>query len=125
MRNLGNQRQALRVLLIHSTWTVHETENSDYASELVRAACFTEKVARDQLVIHSDNGSPMKGSTMLATLQEIGVMLSFSRPAVSNDNPFSESLFRTCTYRPDYPEKPFETLEPPGNGSLNSWPGIT
>jgi transposase InsO family protein len=92
-------------------WSVHETENSDYASELVRAACFTEKVARDQLIIHSDNGSPMKGSTMLATLQEIGVMPSFSRPAVSNDNPFSESLFRTCKYRPDYPEKPFESLE--------------
>jgi transposase InsO family protein len=84
-------------------WSVHETENSKYASELVRAACLAEQVVQDQLVIHSDNGSPMKGSIMLATLQELGVMPSFSRPSVSNDNPFSESLFRTCKYRPDYP----------------------
>jgi transposase InsO family protein len=48
---------------------------------------------------------------MLAKLQDLGVMASFSRPAVSNDNPFSESLFRTCKYRPNYPEKPFESLQ--------------
>jgi amidase len=57
-----------------------------------------------------DNGSPMKGATMLATLQALGVMPSFSRPAVSNDNPFSESLFRTMKYRPTYPTRPFENL---------------
>jgi transposase InsO family protein len=92
-------------------WDVHETENSDHASDLVRTACLAEQVPQNQLVIHSDNGSPMKGSIMLATLQDLGVMPSFSRPSVSNDNPFSESLFRTCKYRPNYPEKPFETLE--------------
>jgi transposase InsO family protein len=101
-------------------WSVHETENSTYASELVRTACLAEQVAEDQLVIHSDNGSPMKGSIMLATLQDLGVMPSFSRPSVSNDNPFSESLFRTCKYRPDYPEKPSKPWRPPGNGSRNS-----
>lgn len=47
---------------------------------------------------------------MLATLQTLGVMPSFSRPAVSNDNPFSESLFKTMKYRPAYPERPFENL---------------
>ena len=47
---------------------------------------------------------------MLATLQELGVVPSFSRPAVSNDNPYSESLFRTLKYRPEYPEKAFEDL---------------
>jgi len=59
------------------------------------------------LVLHSDNGGPMKGSTMLATLQRLGVVPSFSRPGVSNDNPFSESLFRTMKYRPGYPSRPF------------------
>ncbi len=61
------------------------------------------------LVLHSDNGGPMKGSTMLATLQRLGVVPSFSRPGVSNDNPFSESLFRTMKYRPEYPSRPFAT----------------
>ncbi len=53
----------------------------------------------------------MKGATMLATLQQLGVMPSFSRPSVSNDNPYSESLFRTLKYRPEYPEKPFTDLQ--------------
>jgi putative transposase len=52
----------------------------------------------------------MKGATMLATLQELGVMHSFSRPAVSNDNPYSESLFRTLKYRPQYPNRGFDNL---------------
>ena len=78
--------------------------------------CKRENIAPDQVVLHSDNGSPMalghpvKGATMLATLQSLGVMPSFSRPAVSNDNPFSESLFRTMKYRPTYPRRPFENL---------------
>lgn len=59
------------------------------------------------LILHSDNGSAMKGATMLATLQKLGVMPSFSRPGVSNDNPFSESLFRTLKYRSEYPTQPF------------------
>ena len=66
-----------------------------------------EKVPRDQITLHSDNGSPMKGATMLVTLQKLGVMPSFSRPSVSNDNAFSESLFRTLKYRPQYPQRPF------------------
>jgi hypothetical protein len=52
----------------------------------------------------------MKGATMLATLQQLGVIPSFSRPSVSNDNPYSESLFRTLKYRPEYPEQPFLDL---------------
>ena len=62
-------------------------------------------------MLHSDNGSAMKGSTMLATLEHLGVAASFSRPRVSNDNAYAESVFRTCKYRPDYPEKPFASLE--------------
>ncbi|MFT5451560.1 MAG: putative transposase [Enterobacterales bacterium] len=63
------------------------------------------------MTLHSDNGSPMKGARMLATLQELGIMPSFSRPSVSNDNPYSESAFRTLKYRPNYPAKPFGNLK--------------
>ena len=65
---------------------------------------------KNQVILHSDNGSPMKGAIMLATLQKLGIIPSFSRPSVSNDNPYSESLFRTLKYVPIYPEKPFDTL---------------
>lgn len=82
---------------------VHDSESDVHAAVLISVACAAEGVARDQLVIHSDNGGPMKGATMLATLQNLGVMPSFSRPHVSDDNPFSESLFRTLKYRPGYP----------------------
>ena len=60
--------------------------------------------------MHADNGGPMKGATMIATLEHLGVLPSFSRPSVSNDNPFSEALFRTLKYRPAYPERPFADL---------------
>ena len=61
------------------------------------------------LVLHADNGSPMKGATMKATMEKLGITASCSRPRVSNDNPFSEALFRTCKYRPDWPTKGFAT----------------
>jgi len=88
-------------------WQVYEEENSALAGELLRDLCRREGIQAEQLILHSDNGSPMKGSTMLATLQQLGVMPSFSRPSVSNDNPYSESLFKTLKYRPQYPLKPF------------------
>lgn len=88
-------------------WQIHHEELSSLASDLMTDICLREKIKRDQVTLHSDNGSPMKGATMLATLQELGVIPSFSRPSVSNDNPYSESIFRTLKYRPDYPEKPF------------------
>lgn len=91
-------------------WQVYETESSELASEVMRDICERENIAPNQVTLHSDNGSPMKGATMLATLQALGVMPSFSRPAVSNDNPFSESIFKTMKYRPAYPQHPFENL---------------
>jgi transposase InsO family protein len=91
-------------------WQVYEEESSALASEVMRDICEREAIAPHQVVLHSDNGSPMKGATMLATLQALGVMPSFSRPAVSNDNPFSESLFRTLKYRPSYPVRAFASL---------------
>jgi len=89
---------------------VYEHESGELASDLITDACIREKISKKQIILHSDNGSPMKSATMLAKLQDLGVMPSFSRPSVSNDNPFSESLFRTLKYRPEYPEKPFETI---------------
>ena len=91
-------------------WQVYENESSELAGALMRDICLRERIAPGQVVLHSDNGSPMKGAAMLATLQALGVMPSLSRPAVSNDNPYSESLFRTLKYRPDYPARAFETL---------------
>ena len=84
-----------------------EQESSALASELLQDIYRREGLQPGQVVLHSDNGGPMKGATMLATLQRLGVMPSLSRPAVSNDNPYSESLFKTLKYRPQYPLKPF------------------
>ena len=63
----------------------------------------------------------MKGATLLATLHKLGVVPSFSRPAVSDDNPYSEALFRTMKYRPDYPQAAFESLEQ-AQGGLRACP---
>lgn len=92
-------------------WEIHENETADHAAVLIRKACLAEGIRKDSLVLHSDNGSPMKGATMLATLQKLGIVPSFSRPSVSNDNPYSESLFGTMKYTPAYPSKSFESLE--------------
>ncbi|MDX8383822.1 MAG: IS3 family transposase, partial [Ghiorsea sp.] len=92
-------------------WEVHESETAAHASVLIQKACLAEGTVEKNLVLHSDNGSPMKGATMLATLQRLGVVPSFSRPSVSDDNPYSESLFRTLKYTPAYPAKPFDSLE--------------
>nr|WP_283445800.1 integrase core domain-containing protein [Noviherbaspirillum suwonense] len=97
-------------------WQVYEAESSDLASEVMRDMCAREHIRPSQVVFHSDNGSPMKGATMLAKLQALGVTPSCSRPAVSNDNPYSESLFKTMKYRPAYPNRRFGSLLPPDSG---------
>lgn len=89
---------------------VHDTECAEFAAVLLETTCSAEGVGEGVLVLHSDNGGPMKGATMLAKLQELGVATSFSRPSVSNDNPFSEAAFRTAKYRPDYPVRPFVSV---------------
>lgn len=92
-------------------YEVHDEQNAEHSSRLIDEICTKEGVDRGQLTLHSDNGGPMKGATMLATLQRLGVMPSFSRPSVSNDNPFSEALFKTVKYCPQYPSKPFSSKE--------------
>jgi transposase InsO family protein len=92
-------------------WEVHVEELADLAGALIERVCTAMEVDPTALVLHSDNGGPMKGSTMLATLERLGVMPSFSRPHVSDDNPFSEALFRTLKYCPQYPTAPFADLD--------------
>jgi putative transposase len=92
-------------------WEIFERECAEHASSVFHKAHLREGVQGRELVLHSDNGAPMKGATMLATLQRLGVVPSFSRPSTSNDNPFSEALFKTLKYRPEYPSKPFNSLE--------------
>jgi putative transposase len=92
-------------------WDVHELESSELAAALVERVRHSADGSLDGWILHSDNGGPMKGATMLATLQRLGVVPSFSRPRVSDDNPFAESLFRTAKYRPDYPVDGFATLD--------------
>ena len=82
---------------------VHTEERSDHAAVLIEQAVRREGVAGQTLVIHQDNGSPMKGSTYLAKLHELNITPSYSRPGVSDDNAYAESLFRTAKYRPNYP----------------------
>ena len=91
-------------------WAVYENELSDLAADVLRDVCAREKIEPGQIVLHSDNGNPMKGASMLAMMQELGVARSLSRPAVSNDNPYSESQFRTLKCHPTYPRTPFADL---------------
>lgn len=91
-------------------WVVHENESSAHASVLLRDIYVRENIKPGQLILHSDNGAPMKGSSLLATMQQLGVAASLSRPSCSNDSPFSESAFGTLKYRPNMPLKPFADL---------------
>lgn len=93
-------------------WEVYENESSEQAADVLRKARLAEAMhSHQEIVLHSDNGSPMKGATMLATMQKLGIVPSFSRPSVSNDNPYSESLFKTLKYTPTYPSKPFKSVD--------------
>jgi putative transposase len=95
---------------------VFDVESMEHSSALIERICEYESVRKDQLVLHSDNGGAMKGATMLATLQKLGVVPSFSRPRVSDDNPYSESLFKTLKYCPEYPSRPFASIT-----EANAW----
>jgi transposase InsO family protein len=91
-------------------YEVHEQECGERAAELVQRCMLREQCFNQPLVLHSDNGAPMKAQTMKAKLEELGVQSSYSRPRVSNDNPYSEALFRTLKYRPEWPSSGFASL---------------
>jgi len=92
-------------------WQVHTEQSAELAADCLRELCERERIETKDCVLHSDNGAPMKGSTMLTTLNDLGITKSFSRPAVSDDNPYVESLFRHLKYAPSYPTKGFTDLE--------------
>ena len=89
----------------------HDRQGDDLAAIMITEACNKENIARGDVTLHADNGAPMKGSTMLATLQYLGIVSSFSRPGISDDNPYSEALFKTLKYCPQYPVNGFESLD--------------
>lgn len=91
-------------------WQVFDSESAELASQLLQDICERQGIAPNQLTVHSDNGSPMKGQTMLAMMQNLQVAHTRSRPSVSNDNPYIEATFKTLKYRPNLPVKPFEDL---------------
>jgi len=91
-------------------WMVAYRESADLAQDLITEACRKQEILPGTLTIHADNGSPMKAFTFAQLLTDLGVAKSHSRPSVSNDNPFSESAFKTLKYRPGYPER-FGSIE--------------
>jgi transposase InsO family protein len=92
-------------------WTVELEESQDFAVDMIDRAVREHRVPENTLVLHADNGGPLKASMMVATLQRLGIVPSFSRPRVSDDNAYAEALFKTLKYRPAYPRKPFATID--------------
>jgi putative transposase len=92
-------------------YDVHQVECTELASAMLEEATAREGLRDIDLVLHSDNGSPMKGATIKATMERLGVIASYSRPHVSDDNPFAEALFRTLKYWTEFPNDPFDTPE--------------
>lgn len=91
-------------------WMVAEIESSDLAKQLIAATTRKQGIQPDQLILHADNGSPMKGQPLSQLLLDLGITPSHSRPHTSDDNPFSEAHFKTMKYRPDYPDR-FASLD--------------
>jgi len=94
-------------------WAVHDSDQADHATHLVRRTALAEGIAalETKPVLHGDNGSTLKATTVLAMLHWLGVKPSYSRPRVSDDNAYAESLFRTAKYRPGFPAKGFADLD--------------
>jgi transposase InsO family protein len=94
-------------------WEVHDSDHADHAAHLVRRTALAEGIASlaAKPVLHGDNGSTLKATTVLAMLNWLGVKPSYSRPRVSDDNAYAESLFRTAKYRPEFPAKGFAGLD--------------
>ena len=95
-------------------WDVESSEDPKLAASFIGWDCLRERITRRRkqpLILHADNGNAMLTATLEVRLEELDMLRSFSRSRVSNDNPYSESLFRTIKYRPDYPRMPFTSKE--------------
>lgn len=91
-------------------WTIADREDADLASELIEQTCSKHSISKDRLCIHADRGAAMTSGTVTQLLVGLGVKKSYSRPRVSNDNPYSEAQFKTLKYQPGFPER-FGCLE--------------
>ena len=85
-------------------WMVADREGQELARHFIAATCVKQQIPRDQLTIHADRGSSMTSKPVAFMLADLGVTKTHSRPHVSDDNPFSESHFKTLKYRPDFPD---------------------
>lgn len=84
-------------------WLISERECAELAQQLFEETCAKEGVEPGQVTAHSDRGSPMTAKSTAQLMADLGLTQSFSRPRVSNDNPYSESQFKTLKYRPEFP----------------------
>lgn len=92
-------------------WEIWETGESQYAEHLIQQTVIKEQIQGQPLILHSDNGGPMKAATFLLLLEMLGIQSSYSRPRVSINNLYSEAVNRTLLYRPEYPYHGFKTLD--------------
>ncbi|AOA57108.1 IS3 family transposase [Acinetobacter larvae] len=90
---------------------VHEVESGELAAELVHRTVLREQCYRQPLILHADNGAAMKSQTLQVKLTDLNISPSHSRPRVSNDNAYVESLFKTLKYVPYWPSSGFESLD--------------
>ena len=90
---------------------MYEQESGELAAGLLQRIVMNEQCFENPPVLHSDNGAPMKSLTLLTKMYDLGITPSRGRPRVSNDNPYSESLFRTLKYCPQWPTEGFATLD--------------
>jgi putative transposase len=86
-------------------WTVAPSESAELAQKLIRETCEKESVDPTQLTVHADRGAPMTAKSTALLYADLGITPSYSRPKVSNDNPFSEANFKTLKYRPEMPQR--------------------
>ncbi len=86
-------------------WTCHFRESASIAAHFIEETCGRQKIEKDKLIVHSDRGPSMTSKTVAFLLADLGVTKSLNRPHVSNDNPYSESQFKTLKYQPGFPER--------------------
>ena len=103
-------------------WMVAVHESARLAERLIAATCLKQRIAPHQLTIHADRGAPMRSQRVVDLFAVLSIDGSYSRPRVSNDNPFSEAQFRTLKYRPEFPDR-FGSLEHARgvSGDLFAW----
>lgn len=86
-------------------WMLAERESATLAKQLIKTSCYKQEIVQDQLTLHADRGSSMSSKSLALMLSDLGITKTHSRPHVSNDNPFSESQFKTMKYRPEFPKR--------------------